>query len=57
MTHDPLRDTAPLAERTAATHRQREIARNIRDTLANLRTRGWPGKWPRELMITFKGRD
>lgn len=54
---EPLRDTAPLMERSALTLYRREVARTVRSVLASLRERGWPGKWPRELLITHKGRE
>lgn len=37
--------------------RAREIARNIRAVVAFLHTLGWPGRWPRELLITHRGRE
>lgn len=37
--------------------RAHEIARNIRGVMAFLHTLGWPGRWPRELLITHRGRE
>lgn len=34
-----------------------EVRRNIRDVMAVLRRMGWPGRWPRELMLTHRGRE
>lgn len=50
-------DTESSAERMVRLQRAREVSRNVRRTMAFLRTLGWPGRWPRELLITYRGRE
>lgn len=54
--HPPLETDQTARKR--ALHRKREaIARNIRGVVAVLRRMGWPNRWPRELMLTHRGRE
>jgi len=50
-------DTESSAERARRMRHAHDVARNIRQTMAFLRTLGWPGRWPRELLITHRGRE
>lgn len=37
--------------------RRAQTQDRVRATLARMNERGWPNRWPRELLITHKGRD
>jgi hypothetical protein len=50
-------DTESVEARAKRLQHARDVSRNIRLTMAFLRRMGWPSRWPRELMITHRGRE
>lgn len=50
-------DTESVEQRTKRLQHARVVSRNIRTTMAYFRSMGWPNRWPRELMITHRGRE
>lgn len=49
--------TETVEQRLQRLQHARVVARNIRQVMAVLRRMGWPGRWPRELLITHRGRE
>lgn len=38
-----------------AQQHRRAVAHNVRRTMARLKERGWPGRWPVAMLVTHKG--
>lgn len=50
-------DTESVEQKAKRLQHARVVDRNIRTTMAFLRRMGWPDRWPRELLITHRGRE